>query len=211
MPTEFAQQAQDLLRDTGHFQWYVISLLAIVTYIYSVEIHNKNYNAVFAGLAFWGADSVNEIINSVFFHLNGYAPLWATPGDTAFLVLIGLNIEIMFMFAIAGVAWSKMLLPDPSSKILGVPNRWFIAVTGSAFCVFVEILLNQIDALTWDWPWWSASAPWLIFGVGYLWFFLIAFWVHDLNNLKKQSRAVGALWTAVAILIVVFGFWLNWI
>ena len=131
MPTEFAQQAQDLLRDTDHFQWYVISLLAIVTYIYSVEVHNKSYNAVFAGLAFWGADSINEILNSVFFHLNGYAPLWATPGDTAYLVLIGLNIEIMFMFAIAGVAWSKMLLPDPSSKILGLPNRWFIAVTGS--------------------------------------------------------------------------------
>lgn len=211
MPTEFAQQAQDLLRDTSHFQWYVISLLAIVTYIYSVEIHNKSYNAVFAGLAFWGADSINEIINSVFFHLNGYAPLWATPGDTAYLILIGLNIEIMFMFAIAGVAWSKMLLPDPSSKILGVPNRWFIAVTGSAFCVFVEILLNQIDALTWDWPWWSASAPWLIFWVGYLWFFLIAFWVHDLNDVKKQTRAVGALWSVVAILVVVFGFWLNWI
>jgi hypothetical protein len=211
MPTEFAQQAQDILRDHSLFQWYVISLLAIVTYIYSSEIHNKCMNAVFAGLAFWGADSINEIINSIFFHLNGRAPLWATPGDTAYLVLIGLNIEIMFMFSIAGIAWSKVLPPDPGTRILGIPNRWFIALTGSAFCVFVEILLNRIDVLTWDWPWWSASAPWLIFVVGYLWFFLIAFWVHDMNDVKRQTRVVGALWALVAILVLIFGVGLGWL
>ena len=211
MPTEFAQQALDILRDHSQFQWYVISLLAIVTYIYSSEIYNKCWNAVFAGLAFWGADSINEIINSIFFYLNGRAPLWAAPGGTAYLVLIGLNIEIMFMFAIAGIAWSKMLLPDPENRILGVPNRWFIALTGSAFCVFVEILLNHIDALTWDWPWWSASAPWLIFAVGYLWFFLIAFWVYDMNDVRRQSRVVGTLWGAVAALVLVFGVGLGWL
>jgi len=211
MPTEFAQQALVILRDPSQFQWYVISLLAIVTYIYSSEMYNKCFNAVFAGLAFWGADSVNEILNSIFFHLNGRAPLWATPGDTAYLVLIGLNIEIMFMFSIAGIAWSKVLLPDPRTRIMGIPNRWFIALAGSAFCVLVEILLNRIDALTWDWPWWSASAPWLIFLVGYLWFFLIAFWVHDMNDVKRQTRVVGVLWTLVAILVLVFGVGLGWL
>ena len=211
MPTEFAQQAQEILRDHSQFQWYVISLLAIVTYIYSSEMYNKCFNAVFAGLAFWGADSINEIINSIFFHFNGRAPLWATPGDTAYLVLIGLNIEIMFMFSIAGIAWSKVLLPDPRTRIMGIPNRWFIALAGSAFCVFVEILLNRIDALTWDWPWWNASAPWLIFLVGYLWFFLIAFWVHDMNDIKRQTRVVGALWGVVAIMVLVFGVGLGWL
>jgi len=211
MPTQFAQQALDILRDPGLFQWYVIPLLAIVTYIYNSEIYNKCWNAVFAGLAFWGADSINEIINSVFFHLNGRAPLWATPGDTAYLVLIGLNIEIMFMFSIAGIAWSKVLLADPATRILGIPNRWFIALTGSAFCVMVEILLNRIDALTWDWSWWSASAPWLIFTLGYLWFFLIAFWVHDMNDVKRQSRVVGTLWAVVAVLVLIFGFGLGWL
>ena len=211
MPTQFAQQALDILRDPGLFQWYVIPLLAIVTYIYNSEIYNKCWNAVFAGLAFWGADSINEIINSIFFHLNGRAPLWATPGDTAYLVLIGLNIEIMFMFSIAGIAWSKVLLADPATRILGIPNRWFIALTGSAFCVMVEILLNRIDALTWDWSWWSASAPWLIFTLGYLWFFLIAFWVHDMNDVKRQSRVVGTLWAVVAVLVLIFGFGLGWL
>jgi hypothetical protein len=211
MPTEFAQQALDILRDHSQFQWYVIALLAIIAYIYSSEIYNKCWNAVFAGLAFWGADSINEIINSIFFHLNGRAPLWGAPGGTAYLILIGLNIEIMFMFSIAGIAWSKMLLPDPGSKILGLPNRWFVALTGSAFCVFVEVLLNRIDALTWDWAWWSASAPWLIYALGYLWFFLIAFWVHDMNDIRRQTRVVGTLWAVVAALVLVFGIGLGWL
>jgi hypothetical protein len=94
---------------------------------------------------------------------------------------------------------------------MGIPNRWFIALAGSAFCVFVEILLNRIDALTWDWPWWSASAPWLIFLAGYLWFFLIAFWVHDMNDIKRQTRVVGTLWGLVAILVLVFGVGLGWL
>ena len=53
MPTDFAQQAQVLLRDPSQFQWYVIPLLAIVTYIYATEMFNKNWNSVFAGLAFF--------------------------------------------------------------------------------------------------------------------------------------------------------------
>lgn len=115
------------------------------------------------------------------------------------------------MFAVAGIAWSKMLPPDPSTRILGVPNRWFMALAGSAFCVLVEILLNRIDALTWDWPWWSARAPWLIYIFGYLWFFLIAFRVHDMGDVRRQLRAVGSMWGIVAVMALVFGAWLGWI
>lgn len=211
MPTEFAQQALAILRDPALFQWYVIPLLAIVMFIYASEIRKGCRDAVFAGLAFWGADWINEILNSIFFHLNGHAPLWGAPGGTAYLILIGLNIEIMFMFAIAGIAWAKMLPVDPAAKILGVPNRWFIALAGSAFCVFVEILLNRIDALTWDWPWWSATAPWLIFVFGYLWFFLAAFWVHDMKDARRQVRTVAVLWGIAAALALVFGVGLRWI
>jgi hypothetical protein len=211
MPTDFAQQALDILRDGSQFKWYVIPLLAIVVYIYASEIYDRHWNLVFAGLAFWGADWINEIINSIFFYLNGRAPFWGAPGDTAFLILIGLNIEIMFMFSIAGIAWSKMLLPDPKIKILGIPNRAFIAVAGSMFCVIVEIWLNQIDALTWDWSWWDANTPWLIFLFGYFWFFVVAFWVHDMNDIKRQTKIVGMLWGIAIALVLVFGVFLGWI
>jgi hypothetical protein len=209
--TEFAQQALIILRDGSQFQWYVIPLLAIVVYIYVNEVEKRNWNAVFAGLAFWGMDWINEIGNSIFFHLNGRAPFWGAPGDTADLILIGLNIEIMFMFAFAGIAWSKMLLPQKDARILGIPNRWFVAITGSAFCVFIEVLLNAVDALTWDWPWWDANSPWLIFLFGYLHFFLVAFWVHDMDTIKKKTTVTSVIWSIALLLTLVFGIGLKWI
>jgi hypothetical protein len=209
--TDFAGQALEILRDGSQFQWYVIPLLAIVFYIYTHEVQQRNWNVVFAGLAFWGADWINEIINSIFFHLNGTAPFWGAPGATAYLILIGLNIEIMFQFSIAGIVWSKMLLPDKKTNILGLPNRWFVALAGSAFCVFVEVLLNAVDALTWDWSWWDANTPWLIFIFGYLWFFVMAFWVHDMDTIKKKLTTVGALWGIALGLVLIFGVGLHWI
>ena len=155
--SEAAQQALAILRDPGQFKWYVIPLLSFVFYVYVVEVEKKNWSLVLAGLAFWGMDWFNEIWNSLVFHFTGYAPVWGAPGNTAFLILIGLNIEIMFMFAVSGIIWTKMLLPDKTTKIFGIPNRVFIAVAGAVFCVIVEMFLNGAGALTWDYAWWSRT------------------------------------------------------
>ena len=146
--TESAAHALSILRDTSLFQWYVIPLFALVVYVYAVEVERRNWSLVFAGLAFWGMDWFNEIWNGLVFHFTGQAPVWGAPGQTAYLILIGLNIEICFMFAIAGITFSKMLPPDKRTKILGIPNRIAMAIFGSAFCVFVEGLLNVAGALT---------------------------------------------------------------
>ena len=211
MPTEAARQALAILRDPGQFQWYVIPLFAFVVWIYFTEIERRAWNLVFAGLAFWGMDWFNEIWNSLFFHATGRAPVWAAPGDTAYLILIGLNIEICFMFAIAGITFSKVLPADRKLRIMGLPNRLVIAIAGSAFCVFVECLLNAAGALTWDWPWWSASMPIPIFLFGYLHFFLVAFWVHDMATIRAKARAVGTIWAVDALAILVFGVVLGWL
>jgi hypothetical protein len=211
MPTESAQRALSILRDGSQFVWYVIPLFAIVVYVYAVEVERRNWDLFFAGLAFWGMDWFNEIWNSLVFHFTGYAPVWGAPGQTAYLILIGLNIEISFMFAIAGITFGKMLLPDKKTKILGIPNRLFFAITGAAFCVFVEILLNSIGALTWDYPWWSARAPWLIFLIGYLPFFLVSFWVHDMDRIQSKIVTVGVIYAVDLAAILVFGLGLRWI
>ena len=211
MPSESAARALSILRDGSQFSWYVIPLFAFVVYVYAVEIERRNWSLVFAGLAYWGMDWFNEIWNSLVFHFAGYAPVWGAPGDTAYLILIGLNIEICFMFAVAGVTFAKMLPPDPRQKILGIPNRLVIAVGGAAFCVFVEVLLNAIGALTWDYAWWSASAPWLIFLFGYLHFFLVSFWVHDMPTVRAKATTVGIIYAVDLIAILVFGVILGWI
>jgi hypothetical protein len=209
--TESASQALAILRDPSQFQWYVITLLAFVFYVYTTEVAQRRFDLVLAGLAFWGMDWINEIVNGLVFHFTGYAPIWGAPGKTAYLILIGLNIEIMFMFAVSGIIWAKMLPPDRKTKILGLPNRWFIAVAGAVFCVFVECLLNGVGALTWDYTWWSRSAPWLIFLFGYLTFFIVAFWVHDMKTVKAKLIAVGTIWAIVILSLVLFIPVLRWI
>lgn len=210
MLTESASQALSILRDASLFQWYVIPLFALVVYVYSVEIERRNWNLVFAGLAFWGMDWINEIWNSLVLHFSEYAPMWGAPADTALLILVGLNIEIMFMFSIAGIAFGKMLPPDPKQKILGLPNRIFFAITNSAFCVIVEIWLNHIGALTWDWRYWSATSPIPIFLFGYLHFFLISYWVHDMKTVRAKAITVGIIFGVAIFGLVVFGA-LGWI
>jgi hypothetical protein len=211
MPSDASLAALKILRDGSQFQWYVIPLFAFVVYVYAVEIERKNWNLVFAGLAYWGMDWFNEIWNGLVFHFTQFAPVWGAPGKTAYLILIGLNIEICFMFAIAGIAFSKMLPHDRNLKIWGLPNRLFFAITGSIFTVFVEILLNLLGALTWDFSWWSARAPWLIFLIGYMPFFLVSFWVFDMPRVKQKMIAVGTILGVDIAGLVVFGALLKWI
>jgi len=211
MPTEFASQALARLRDGSHFEWYVVPLLVLVFYIYAVEVERKNWNVLFAGLAFWGMDWFNEIWNGLVFHFTGRAPMWATPGDSAYVILIGLNIEICLMFAFMGVYAAKLLPADRSLRILGIPNRWLIAGVNSAACVVVEIFLNAVDALTWDWSFWSARSPIPIFLFGYLHFYLVAYWVHDMESVRRKAITVGAIFAVDAVCLVAFGAVLGWI
>jgi hypothetical protein len=211
MPTESALEALKHLRDGSTFQWYVIPLFAFVVCVYAVEIEKKNWSLVFAGLAYWGMDWFNEIWNGLVFHFTQYAPVWGTPGKSAYIILIGLNIEICFMFAIAGIVFAKMLPKDRQLRILGMPNRLFFAIAGSIFCVFVEVLLNAVGALTWEYSWWNANAPWLIFLVGYFYFFLISFWVYDMKGLNKKAKVVGIIYGFDIICLILFGAILKWI
>jgi hypothetical protein len=211
METDSALEALAILRDGSQFEWYVIPLFALVVYVYAVEVERRNWNLVFAGLAFWGMDWFNEIWNSLVFHFTDFAPVWGAPAKTAYLILIGLNIEICFMFAIAGITFGKTLPADKKLRIWGIPNRLLIAIGGSAFCVFVEVVLNIIGALTWDYSWWNKGAPWLIFLVGYLPFFLVSFWVHDMESVRKKLSVLGVIYGVDIISILVFGVILGWI
>ena len=211
MPTLSAAQALKILRDGSQFQWYVIPLFALVVYVYAVEIERRRWDLALAGLAYWGMDWFNEIWNGLVFHFTGYAPVWGAPGKTAYLILIGLNIEICFMFAIAGITFAKMLPADKHLRILGIPNRLTFAITGSIFCVVIEILLNSIGALTWEYAWWGVRAPWLIFLIGYLPFFLVSFWVFDMDSVRKKVMTVGTIFAVDIIGLVLFGAVLGWI
>ncbi|MFD6400525.1 hypothetical protein [Nocardia sp. NPDC060249] len=202
--TDNARAALEILRDASQFKWYVIPLLLVVIYIYAVEVERRNWNVLFAGLALWGMDWFNEIWNSLVFHVTERAPVWAASGPTAYQILIGLNIEICFMFAIMGIAAAKML-PPKETRIFGLPNRPVLIAVNSIAAVGVEILLNKAGVLTWDWSWWQPSFPFLIWIIGYVPFFAACFFVHDLASVRTKALVVGTIFGIDALALVGFG------
>lgn len=221
MVTPSAQQALDNLRSVDNFQWYIIPILVIVIYIYSKEIYKaqetQDWSKVFAGLVLFGMDLINEIWNGLIFHFTQYAAFWMTPGDSVFIIFIGWNIEIAFMFSIAGIAFAYTLPRDKTIKfnfgIFKLNNRWAMVIGFSAFSVFVEILLNAAGVLIWTYWFWTASfvGVWLIFLFGYAPFFVVAFWVHDMEKLSSKIKTVGLIYGIGIAAVIIFMSILHWI
>ncbi|UCH87361.1 MAG: hypothetical protein JSU97_02940 [Dehalococcoidia bacterium] len=209
--TEASEQALKILRDESLFQWYLIPLLAFVVYVYAVEVERRNWSAVFAGLAFYGMDLFNETWNALVLHFTDRSAVWTTPGDTAYLIFVGLTIEISAMFAIAGVAFTKMLPADKRLRILGIPNRWLFAVVNAILCVFVEVLLNRADVLVWEYPWWNFPNIGLIVLLGYLPFMAVSFWVYDMEKIRDKIATVLVIYAVDLTAIILFAGLLGWI
>lgn len=209
--TAASREALLHLRDPAGLTWMIVPLIAITIAVYAAEIERRRWSLVFAGLAFWGMDWLNEIANAVVLHATGRSALWTAPGRSMFIILVGLNVEICFMFSIAGVVLTRMLPTDRRLRVLGLPNRLVFALASSVFCVLVEVLLNRADLLIWEYPFWSARHPWLIVPFGYLHFHIVAFWVHDLGRPSRQAAVVGAIWALAAIGVAVFGLALRWL
>jgi len=213
--TQATIQALQGLRDLSMIKWYVIPLLAIIFYIYTREMKEArtsgNWNAIFAGLTIFGVDFFNETWNGWVMHLTQRSAVWTTPGDTALRTMVGWNIEIMFMFSIIGIIFYHTLT-GKNIKILGIPEQWFWAIGYSAFCVFVECLLNVGGHLVWEYEYWRLSfkGVWLIFLFGYFHFFFFANIVIGLSTIKKKIIAVGIIYAVPIIMnIIALGF-LGW-
>lgn len=206
----YTESALEVLRQPEKtMHWYAVPLLLIVMYIVTKELSQKHYKVVLGGFALWGVDIFNEIWNSMICFISGYAPVWGTPvgvGSSAWLLMIGYNIEISFMFLMMGITVCLMLPEDPKAKILGINNRIFYAVVLTTLAVIIECFLNYSGLLTWEWPFWQRKVPWLIWFIGYLPFFATAFYVHDRPTLKQSLKCDAAILGFDAVLLIVCGF-----
>jgi hypothetical protein len=200
------QQALSILRSGENFQWFVIPLLALVVYVYANEISNRRWKPVAAGLALYAVHWFYEILNALVQHFSGHA-LWTVPTGTAFLILVGVGIEISLMFSIAGLVMSKLLPADPGLKILGINNRLLFAVANAAFFAVIEIFLVMTPVFVWVYPWWGALP---VFVLVYIPFFLAAFYCHDWKP-RKQVTFIGAVFGVDAVMLVLFAGVLGWI
>jgi hypothetical protein len=204
--TDAAREAMEILRDGGNFQWSTVTLLGLVVYVYAVEVERRRWDIVLAGLAFWCMDWFNELVNSAILHISDRAPLWTVTGDTSFLILIGLNVEISMLFLVAGIAFVKSLPVDPRPRILGIPNRLLLVLAFSLASVVVELFLESTGYFTWEYWWWNTPFIPLIVVFGYMTFFGIAAWVYDMgDDRRRQLRVVGMLAAIDVALAVGFG------
>ncbi len=89
MLTAAAAEAARILRNPETSQWHVIPLFAVAVYVYANQIDLRKLDLVFARLAFLGMDWCNEIWNGLVVHFTYYSPVWGTPRQAAFLILIG--------------------------------------------------------------------------------------------------------------------------
>jgi hypothetical protein len=208
---DYVHEAERILRDGSTFEWSTVALLGFAVYVYAVEVERRRFDIVLAGLAFWLMDWFNELANSAIYHASGEAPLWAVTGDTSYLILIGLTIEISLMFAISGVIYAKTLPADPRQKLLGMPNRLAIGLGFSLFATFVEVLLHGTGYFHWEYWWWNVPFVPLIVVFGYLWFFLIAGYVYDRPDNRSRLRIVGVMAAIVILSVLLFGLILEWI
>jgi hypothetical protein len=205
-PVQATQDALAILRNGQNFQWYVIAFLALVVYVYTNEYSKKNWKGIAAGLALYMVHWFFEIINALIQHFAGNA-LWTVPTGTAFLLLVGVGIELSFMFAVAGLVLSKLLPEDPKMKLLGIPNRIFFAIVNAAFFAVVEIFLAKTPAFVWVYSWWGAIP---VFITVYIPFFVIAFLCYDWKP-KVQRIFIGSLAGVNVILFLAFAGILRWI
>jgi hypothetical protein len=203
---EATQNALSILRSGETFQWYVIPLLALVFYVYFNEISNRNWKVIASGLSLYMVHWFFEIGNALVQHFSGHA-LWTVPTGTAFLLLVGVGVELSLMFSIAGLIFAKILPPDPKMKILGINNRLFIAVANAAFFSIFEIFLVKTPAFIWVYPWWG-SFP--VFITVYIPFFVVSMFSHDWKP-KVQVAVIGTLFGVNAVMMIVCAGILKWI
>jgi len=187
------------LRKLGNLNWSVVVFLVFIFYVYFTSIEQKKYNQIAAGLALYAMHWFVEIINSLIQYIWGHA-LWTASGGTSFLILVGVGIEISFMFSVAGLIMSKLLPKDKKMKILGINNRIVFAVINAFLIALIEVPLAASPIFHWVYPWWGMLAVWVVI---YIPFFLAAFLCHDAKP-KTRRIFIGSLFALNFIMMCVF-------
>ena len=195
------------VRSTENFNWTFIFILAVVFYVYWSEIHNKNTEAVCAGLALYGVHWLYEIGNAVIGHVTGY-PLWSVSNaSTTFILLVGVCWELSMMFSLAGIISFKMMPKDRSTRYFakngkgGVSCRLLVALEMALlFALFESFLAGTSNhSFIWVYKWWGVLP---VFVTTYIPFFLASNYVPDMEPKKRRAFLLG-LWGLVALLLII--------
>ena len=204
---EHAQATKDalaILRNGQNFQWVTITLLALVV-VLPTNIPRRTGRGC-AGLALYMVHWFVEIINALIQHFTGNA-LSTVPTGTSLLLLVGVGIELSFMFAIAGLVLSKLLPEDPQIENSRYPQPDLLCHSERSFLSVVEIFFVKTPAFRLG-----------IFMVGchpslhhcLYPLLLVAFLCYDWKP-KIQWIVIGSLAGLNALMLLIFAGILHWI
>ena len=207
-----SQEARDLVdqirvRSTENFNWTFIFILAVVFYVYWSEIHKKNYEAVFAGLALYGVHWLYEIGNAVIGHVTGY-PLWSVSNaSTTFILLIGVCWELSMMFSLAGIISFKMLPQDRTRRYFAKNGRKGISckLVGAIEMALLFALFEAFLAGTSNHSFICVYKLWgvlPVFITTYVPFFLASNYVPDMKPERRKAFLICE-WGLVALLLII--------
>ncbi len=196
---EITQRTLAQMRSLDNLNWNLVVFLAFVLYVYMTAIEERKWNQIAAGLALYGVHWFVEIVNALIQHFSGHA-LWTASGGSAFIILVGVGIEISFMFSAAGLILSKLLPADKELKILGINNRIVFAVVNALLVSLIEIPLAASPIFHWVYPWWGALTVWIFV---YIPFFLAAFLCYDARP-KTRGIFLGSLYGLNLLMLLVF-------
>ena len=207
--SELAKQLVENIRvrSTENFNWTFIFILAVVFYVYWTEIHKKNYEAVFAGLALYGVHWLYEIANAIIGHFAGY-PLWSVSNEsTTFILLIGVCWELSMMFSLAGIISFKMMPQDRTKRYFakdgkkGISCKLVVALEMALLFALFESFLAATSnhSFIWVFKWWGVLP---VFITTYVPFFLASNYVPDMPA-PKRTRFLIIEWASVAVLLAV--------
>ncbi|MBU2487877.1 MAG: hypothetical protein KKA60_00640 [Proteobacteria bacterium] len=211
--TEASRQALEILRSPGLFQWNILFGLGLVIYVYINELSRRNFEAVLLGLIFSTVELAWEMVNGLVLHFSGYAALWTTPGDTSYLILVGLNLEIFLLFLLAGVAMTRLLQgfrAEPEVRVAGMPPWFFAPLFLGLFCVAVECALNRLGVLVWTWRFWNWPHIWVIV-INYLTPFFLVTWGYYRLSQRAKGIILGVFLALDFAMWAVFVNILSWI
>lgn len=176
------------VRSTANFNWSTIFFLAVVVFIYWELIYKKEWKMISAGISLYAVHWLCEICNALIAKIWGY-PLWAVTNDsTSYILLIGVSVELSFMFSIAGMVAYRMLQAGPK-KLWGIPYKWVVVISMSILFSVIEIFLHSTGKFIWVYPWWGAL---LVCITVYVPFFIAAVFIPDCSP-KFQKIFLGSL------------------
>ena len=207
--SDASRQAVDniIVRSTSNFNWTFIFILAVVFYVYWSEIHKKNYEAVFAGLALYATHWIYEIMNAIIGKATGY-PLWAVSNaSSTFVLLTGVSWELSMMFSLAGIISYKMMGDKDKryftfgGKYKGISTRVVTTIAMALlFALFESFLAGTTNgSFIWVYKWWGVIP---VFITTYIPFFIAS---NYINMLKPKVRTIvlASGWGLVALLLVI--------